>query len=151
MGDRAYTTIQFSGTISRELAEELVRELEGQACRCDDPDTDKLEIKLLMTSSFYDSDCNYATMEGVENFCREHGVPYCKTWVAGDSYGPGMTVFTGSEAHDCGTLDDEPVVTRSQLLKLGTGILEYFDRFDFTPPRYPPLVIEGVDVEQEAA
>lgn len=141
MGDRTYTTIRFSGKITAAQAAELIQELEGQGCRCDDHDTGKLEPELLSTSQFYDSECNYGQMDGVENYCRDQEIPYCKTWEAGGSYGPGILIFTGSEEYACGTLDGEPVVTRSMLKGLGTGILEYFDRFDFSEQRYPPVEI----------
>jgi hypothetical protein len=149
MGDRTYTSIRFGGKITATQADELIQELEGQGCRCDDPDTGKLETSQLTASSFYDSECNYGQMEGVEDYCREHGIAYEKCWEAGGDYGPGIMIFTGTEEHESGTLDGEVVVTRSQFLKLGTGILEFFDRFDFS--KHPPLVIVEDGSEQEAA
>jgi hypothetical protein len=148
MGDRTYTSIRFSGTISREVAEELLEACQGEYL-CSN-ETDK-QISLLdeLKDELYASECNYAQLDGPESVCRARGIPYCKTWEAGGDYGPGMTVFTGEDVHECNTMDGEPAVTRSMLVKFSTGILEYFDRFDFSAPRYPPLKI--VDAEQEAA
>lgn len=152
MGDRTYTDIKFSGTISREVAEELLDAINCEYLQAYDSDkaAGKLTISDLANADyFYDHEVNYAQLDSVENCCREHSIPYLKTWAQGGDYGPGMTLFTGEEVHECACLDGEPVVTRSQLVKLSTGILEYFDRFDFSG--YPPLTIEGLDAEQEAA
>lgn len=152
MGDRTYTAIRFSGKITAEQAEELILELAGQGCQCDDgPEGDLTIEHLKLDQYFYDNECNYGQMEGVEDYCREQGIPYCKTWDAGGDYGPGMKVFTGSEEHECGTLDGDPVVTREMIIELGTGVLEYFDRFDFSSPRYPPIeIVDELSDEEKA-
>ena len=150
MGDRTYTEIRFAGPIPRNVAEELVGDLNSQHCASDNRSHGEIRVEDLVSEPhFYDEQCNYGQMDDVENTCRAHGVPYRKTWEAGGGYGPGMTVFTGDEVHECSTIDGEPAVTRAMLKQLGTGILEFFDRFDFSAPRYPPVTI--VDDQQEAA
>lgn len=148
MGDRTYTSISFSGRISYALAEELVQELEGQACSCDEGPEGELTVEHLKVPhhQFYDTECNYAQMEGVENFCREHGIAYEKTWEAGGDYGPGTMIFTGTEEIQCGTIEGEPALTLSQIKELGTGFLAYFDSLDFS--KYPPLEIVGEPSEE---
>lgn len=143
MGDRTWTSIQFSGQITTAVAEGLLDAMNEDNC-IDCMQIDKelsLELLRIPRATFYHDECNYAQLETVEGYCHEHGIAYCKTWAAGGDYGPGIEVFTGYEVHSCGTLEGEPVVTRSMLTKLGTGILEYFDRFDFTSDKYPPLTI----------
>lgn len=148
MGDRTYTTIKFSGEISYAQAEELIQELEGQGCRCDDPDTGELTVDQLADSTFYDSECNYAQMEGVENYCREQGIKYLKTWEPGGGYGSGIMLFNGTTDVECGTVDGEPALTLGQIKKLGIGMIGFlksFDGFD------EPLKIVGEPSEEEAA
>ena len=150
MGDRVYTSIRFSGRITTAQAEGLIEEIKGQCCQADEGPSGDLTIEhLKLDTCFYDEQCNYAEMEGIEAYCQEHKIAYRKQWSEGGGFAAGMTVFTGDEVHECSTIDGEPAVTRAMLKQLGTGILEFFDRFDFSAPRYPPVTI--VDDQQEAA
>jgi hypothetical protein len=148
MGDRTHTSIRFSGRIPRSLAEELLQELEGQACLSNATDSGTLKLEDL-TDSFYDSECNYGQMEGVEDFCREHDIAYEKTWEAGGGYGPGVMIYTGSEELECGTIEGEPALTLAAIKKHGTGFMAFFDSLDFD--KYPPVEIVDDPAEQEAA
>lgn len=152
MGDRTYTDIKFSGTISREVAKELLEAINGDWLQANNSEkaAGQLTIDDLENANyFYGHEVNYAELELIEACCHEHSIPYVKTWAQGGDYGPGMTVFNGEDVHECACLDGEPVVTRRQLLELGTGILEYFDRFDFPSDRYPPLTIVDGDIGEE--
>jgi hypothetical protein len=141
MGDRTYVSIRFSGQITAEQADELIQELDGQGCRCDDPDTGKLEPIQLTTSMFYDSECNYATMDGVEDFCREHSIAYCKTWEAGGDYGPGMEIFNGTNVISVGTIGGEPALSLSEIKRHGIGMLGFLESFENFDKHFPPVTI----------
>lgn len=148
MGDRTYTSIRFSGKITRAVAKELIAELEGQSCRRNDHDgTAELDVEMLTDCSFYDSECNYAIMEGVEAVCAEHNISYRKQWEPGGDYGPGIELFDGTHARQIGTLEGEPVVTLSQIKELGIGVMGYLQSF---ADDLPPLQIIDDDDDDDA-
>lgn len=155
MGDRTWTSIRFSGEITLGTAEGLLKEMNDYSLRCDEgPETrgDNLTIEHLMLDQyFYGDEVNYGMLESLEAYCTEFGIAYLKTWEPGGGYGPGMDLFDGHELHSCSTVEGEVAVTRSTLTELGTGILEFFDRFDFSDPKYPPLTIVDAAAKREAA
>jgi hypothetical protein len=99
---------------------------------------------------FYDSECNYATMEGVEAVCDAHGITYHKSWSSGSDYGEGEEIFTGTETHQIGTIDGEPAMTLRQIEELGTGFLTHFNMFLEFEKNCPPLEIIEDDAAQAA-
>jgi hypothetical protein len=119
MGDRTYTTIEFTGDISEEQAAELVAELEGQGCSPNNYGSEDLLEALKAGDSFYDMECNYATMEGVESWCGENEVGYLKTWAAGGDYGPGIELWKPGmkSSEQCASLEGEPIATLDDLIK----------------------------------
>jgi hypothetical protein len=121
-----------------------------QCCQCDEGPEGDLSIEHLKVpyNQFYDDDCNYATMEGVEAVCNEHGIAYHKSWSSGGGYGEGEEIFTGTETHQIGTIDGEPAMTLRQIKELGTGFLAYLDMFDWS--KYPPVEIVEDDAAQAA-
>lgn len=143
MGDRTWTGIQFSGAMTRAVAEELAEELRGQGCQCDEGPEGDLSVEHLLRphQQFYDDDCNYAHMEGVENHCREHGIAYLKQWSPGGDYGEGMQLFNGREGLGVGTIEGEPALTISQIKELGIGMLGYIDAFLKFEEHFPPVTI----------
>jgi hypothetical protein len=142
MGDRTWTSIRFSGKITQAVAEELIEQLNAQGCSCDEGPEGKLTIEhLKLDQYFYDGECDYGQMEGVEDLCHEHGIAYLKTWEPGGGYGPGNKLFTGTEDIECGTIDGEPALTLREIKQHGTGFMAFLDSLDFT--KYPPLEIVG--------
>lgn len=75
MGDRTWTGITFSGKVNKEIAEGLVECLIAQGCQDQDGGRDlTLDDLRKPHEQFSDDECNYATMEGVESHCEEHGI-----------------------------------------------------------------------------
>lgn len=151
MGDRTWTGISFSGHITRAQADELALELEGQGCRCDDGDDGDITYKhLMLDTCFCDEDCNYATMEGVEEWCKENHVTYLKTWSAGGGYGEGATLYIGVPGTqiDVPTSDGEAALTASNLKDFDEkgasikDVLHYLDLIENYRTHYPALVVQ---------
>jgi hypothetical protein len=140
MGDRTYTDIQFSGRITREVAEGLVEQLTEQGCDANDGPEGDITVEHLKIPGnvFWDDECNYANMEGVEAYCDEHHIFYKKTWSAGSEYGPGIEIFDGGKPRSIGALEGEPVMTFAQIKELGVELYGYMQSWDFD---YPPLEI----------
>lgn len=150
MGDRTWTGIQFSGAITREVAEGLIEQLEAQGCDCDLGPQGDLTIEHLRAphNPFTDYECNYATMEGVETYCREHHISYFKEWSAGGGYGSGMEIYcavvdTSWEVQD---VEGEPVISLRDLISAHKeGKIEetinYLKGFTDFEKNYPPLEI----------
>jgi len=152
MGDRTWTSISFSGIVSPKVAQELVEELVGQGCQCDDGPEGDLSIEhLKLDTVFYDEECNYATMEGVEEFCRENHISYCKTWASGGGYGEGAELYNAvvNQTVSVPTTDGEAAIGVSELTGfMSTGktledVVNYLRHIDNFRAGYPPLVIEG--------
>lgn len=141
MGDRVWTGVSFSGHATTEVAEGLISQLEGQGCHCDDGPEGDLSIEhLKLDVVFYDDQCNYGTMEGVENYCREHNISYLKTWEAGGGYGSGLMLYNAvvGEALECATADGDPSLgledlksyrEKGKTLDEVITYLGYFDKF----------------------
>jgi hypothetical protein len=150
MGDRTWTGIEFSGKITREVAEGLLAQLKDQGCQCDGGPAGEITVEHLREAhnQFYDEECNYATMEGVEEYCKEHGIRYQKIWSSGGGFGEGMEIFTGHDTIQSGTIEGETAVTLSQIKKLGVGFLGFLESFEDWEKHNPPLEIteatEGV-------
>ena len=119
MGDRTYTNIEFTGDISEEQAEELVAELEAQGCAPNNYSNEDLLEALKAGDSFYDMECNYATMEGVEGWCFENQVGYLKTWEAGGDYGPGIELWKPGmkSSEQCASIEGSPATELNDLIK----------------------------------
>lgn len=122
MGDRTYTSIEFSGEISEQQATELIALLKNQGC-CSNV-TDNVPtiegLKEYAHDSFYDHECNYGTMEEIESWCPLNRVSYLKTWAQGGDYGPGIELYdhTTSEIEQVAALENSPAISLSDLIKL---------------------------------
>lgn len=158
MGDRTWTGIQFSGIVTREVAEELLDLLDMQCCGCHaGPELgrghadNKFQIEHLAEphNQFYDDECNYATMEDIESFCREHHVSYFKSWQAGGDYGPGMEIYHAivDQAVQCSDIDGEPVIGLDELIKAYDkgeidDKIKFLRSFKDWEANFPPIVIQ---------
>ena len=147
MGDRTYAYIRFSGAANREVAEDLLVELANQGCLSnEDDDPPTLEN---LAETFYDSECNYASMEGVELFCQLSGISYVKTWEPGGSYGAGIELYNAvvNQSFQVATSEGEPVLTLGELMKIVeegkdlNDVIEYLKTFVNSEDVYPPLKI----------
>lgn len=145
MGDRTWTHIQFSGKLNRELAPLLIKELNEQGCYSDyDSNSDVGERDL--SSGFYDESCNYATMNGIESFCKEHGVSYLKKWDSGGSYGPGYQLYNAIVDQTFEVPgDDEPCLGLNELAQFAKDgktlqdVVVYLQIIKDFDKHYPPL------------
>jgi hypothetical protein len=146
MGDRTYATIRFSGVIDRDKVDDLVGWLEDQGCQPDNGG----EIADNLNGWFYDTECNYGTMDGVETFCQEVGISYLKCHDSGDNYEAGVELYNAlvDKTFDCGTYDGEPMLPISDLLEYrdeGTldSMVDYLKslRVSEFEKNYPPLEI----------
>lgn len=119
MGDRTYTAIEFTGDISEEQAAELVELLEIQGCESHQHGSLLLLEALRDGDGFWDSECNYATMEGVEGWCFENQVGYLKTWEAGGDYGPGIELWKPGmkSSEQCALIEGSPATELNELIK----------------------------------
>jgi hypothetical protein len=151
MGDRTWTSITFSGIISREVADELVEQLKDQGCYVDVGPEGDLSIEHLRMphAQFYDEECNYAQMEGVEAYCQEHHITYFKSWSAVGDYGPGMEIYhaIADQIVQCANVDGEPVIELKQLIKAHSegrieDMIGYLKSFSDFEKNNPPLVIQ---------
>lgn len=149
MGDRAWTSIMFSGVVNRDVAERLIAELNAQNCQCDEgPEGEFTVERLTLDSCFYDEQCNYAQMEDVEGFCQESGVTYLKQWAAGGGYGPGFELYNALVGQSF-TVEghEEPAIGASELracLERGNtlqDVIGYLDKIQNFRKYYPPLEI----------
>lgn len=118
MGDRTYTSIEFSGVISEEQADELAQLLSDQGCEANDEQFD-LRNALAEGSSFYDGECNYAQMDDIESWCVENNVAYLKMWEPGGGYGPGIELWRPGmgSAEQCVSVESSPVASLDDLEK----------------------------------
>lgn len=119
MGDRTYTDIEFTGDMSEEQAAELVELLEAQGCDSCQYDRNDLLEALKAGDSFYDTECNYAQMEDIEEWCRDNEIGYRKSWEAGGDYGPGLELWKPGmqQAEQCPSLEGGPAVDLDDLVK----------------------------------
>lgn len=148
MGDRTWTSIEFSGAISFEQAEELLQLLKDQGCYANhSDDTPKLD-NLVNSDSFYDSDCNYSQMEDIEAWCGENNVSYLKSWEPGGGYGPGMEIWddAAETTYTCATVESSPALTVLDLIAAKTeGTIDEkiaeLSRFDAFSSTYPTLKV----------
>jgi hypothetical protein len=149
MGDRTWTGISFSGKMNHEHATGLVKELLDQHCRCDDGEGEPGEITvahLVLDTCFYDEECNYAQMEGVETFCREHGVSYLKTWSSGGGYGAGYSLYNAVVDQTFEVPgDDEPALGLTELTQFAKegktlqDVIAYLEAISNFRAHYPLL------------
>jgi hypothetical protein len=151
MGDRVWTAIQFSGVITREVADALVEELNGQ---CNDashgPEGRDFTIEHLKVphNQFTDDECNYGTMEGIEALCQEHGISYLKIWADGGGFEAGQEIYNAVTGViiECPGRDDyclsltelEKSLERGNTLEDVVGFLRGFKDF---AKNYPALEI----------
>lgn len=153
MGDRTWTGISFSGHITHAVAEGLLEELRAQHCFCDDgPDEAAHELcleQLTLDTCFYDAECNYAQMEGVESYCRDNQITFLKTWSAGGSYGEGAELYIAvpGVTIEVPTADGEPALWSAKLKEFRDqgatldDVLRYLDQLDNFRKYNPPLEI----------
>lgn len=152
MGDRTWTGISFSGHIAKAQAEGLLEELKGQRCFCDDGPGEIHELcleQLTLDTCFYDEECNYATMEGVESFCRDNQITYLKTWAAGGGYGEGAELYIAvpGVTIEVPTADSEAALGTAKLKEFRDqgatldDVLRYLDQVDNFRKHHPPLEI----------
>lgn len=149
MGDRTWTGITFSGKLNREVAEGLVVELEGQHCQSESGREITID-DLLNHNQLWDDECNYASMEGVEGYCREHGVSYLKVWAAGGDYEAGYEIYNAvvNQTFQV-TGGDDPSLGASELrefMKQGKtlqDVVAYIEQFQQTvwEANYPAVEI----------
>lgn len=153
MGDRTWTGIQFSGVITREVAEGLLEKLRSQYCHCDDGpgEVDELCLEqLTLDTCFYDEECNYARMEGVEGFCHDNHITFLKTWAAGGGYGEGAELYIAvpGVTIEVSTTDGEAALETTKLKQFRDqgatldDVLRYLDQVDNFRTHYPPLVVQ---------
>lgn len=148
MGDRTWTGISFSGHITEAQAQELVEELKGQGCMCDGEGEISIE-HLRLDTCFYDEECNYANMHGVEDWCRDNHVGYLKTWAPGGGYGEGAELYIAVPGVTISVpqCEGEAALTVSKLREFqGQGaslddVIRYVDQVENYRKHYPPLEI----------
>lgn len=153
MGDRTYTSIQFSGEISEEQAGELVVLLCAQGCSSnatDGPPTVS-GLKEHEGDSFYDNECNYATMAEIEAWCAENRVSYLKDWSQGGEYGPGLELYdhAAGTTEQCSAIESSPAITLSELITLREdGALDeriaHLSKFENFSTHFPQLKVLAV-------
>lgn len=144
MGDRTWTSIAFSGKLNAELAPTLVILLGQQACRStEDDSTPSLST---LDHTWYDDECNYGQMDGVEGFCRAHGVSYLKSWNSGGGYGAGYLLYNAVVDQSFEVPgDDEPALGLSELTQLASegktlqDVVVYLQAISDFAKHYPPL------------
>jgi hypothetical protein len=143
MGDRTWTSIQFSGVIDREKVPLLIEAIEAEAMQCDNgPEGAIADAHLI--HMFYDEECNYATLESVEAVCKQIGISYLKSWEPGGGYVPGMEIYNAvvDQTFSVGSLEGEPVVTLADLKKRPVEeTIAYLESFANFEKNYPPLEI----------
>lgn len=148
MGDRTWTSIEFSGTISEEQGEELLALLKDQACVSNLTDSTPTLNDLKESTSFYDDECNYATMEDIEAWCPDNNVGYLKSWEAGGDYGPGIEVWRPGMARreHCASIENSPVVTLADLVEAqAEGVAALITKLQLFDTCGPPLRVLAVD------
>lgn len=154
MGDRTWTSIEFSGDISEEQAAELVELLRDQGCESnatDEPPT-LAGLKEHDNDSFYDNECNYATMEEIESWCTLNRVSYLKTWAAGGDYTAGLELYDYAlkTSEQVAALDSSPAISLTALIALRDEgeidkRIERLNRFENFSTNYPPLKIYALN------
>lgn len=161
MGDRTYTSIEFSGDISEQQAEELIGLLDDQ---CGDDASGiplvqghaerkfTLEHLCVPHNSFSDDECNYATMDEIESWCTLNRVSYLKTWAAGGDYVAGLELYDYAlkTAEQVAALDSSPAISLSDLIKIRDEgeidkAIERLNKFENFSKKYPPLKIYALN------
>lgn len=153
MGDRTWTGIQFSGIISKDVAEGLLDELNAQCddCSNDVPNVRKFSLEHLQVphNQFTDDECNYATMEGVEDYCRECHISYRKTWNTGGDYSSGVEIYNAlvDQTWAINDVEGEPVIGVNDLVEAHAAgkiedMINYLKSFTDWEKNYPPLEIQ---------
>jgi hypothetical protein len=156
MGDRAWTSIEFSGIVSREVADGLLQELDAQGCQSNATDSSALTIESF-SDSFYDEECNYGTMEGVEAYCHEHHISFLKHWADGGGYGSGFELYDAvvNDSVQLPANEGEVCMNLGELkgfAKKGKSlddIIGYMSRVEKFSEHYPPLEIQEQVTEGE--
>jgi hypothetical protein len=155
MGDRTWTGIKFSGTINSDVAEGLLAGLNDECNDCSSnidmsKGVDHFTLEHLRDphNQFSDDECNYATMEYIEAYCRDHHISYFKTWCAGGDYSSGMEIYNAivDQTWQIADVDGEPAVGLRELIKAhAEGKIEdtigFYQGFLDWEKNYPPLEI----------
>ncbi len=150
MGDRTWTGITFSGKCNSEVAEELVQELLGQGCQAQAGPEGELTVEHLREAhnQFYDDQCNYASMDGVEAFCQDKGISFLKVWEAGGDYEGGFHLYNAvvNQSFEVNGAD-EPALNVSELEKFAKQgktrheVIAYLKAIADFDKKYPALEI----------
>lgn len=151
MGDRTWTGIQFSGVVTRRVAEILVEELSDQ---CTNSSAGSAEGEFTIGhlkephNQFTDDECNYGEMEEIEALCHEHGISYLKIWASGGGYEAGQKIYnavTGT-SFECPGGDDFCISLSELQRSLSNGntledVIGFLRSFKDFEKNYPPLEI----------
>lgn len=151
MGDRSWTAISFSGNITADQAEDLLFEIAAQGCKCDDGDDGGITVEhLKLDTCFYDEECNYALMDGIESWCKENHVSYLKTWSPGGGYGEGAELYIAIPGATIAMpqCEGEACLTAGNLKELRDkgatldDVIRYVDQVERFREHHPPLVVQ---------
>ena len=150
MGDRTSVAIEIGGNLDAALLPELIEAIEADGLDFDwgmsevtkdtllswiTPDAEKPEGSSLYLTAHK---VNYASLETLESFCAEHGLPYRKEWDAGGDYGAGGELFDGQKTvkYTTSQIGGSPALTAHEIRSFGgyEKLLAYLDTLQAPVP-----------------
>lgn len=147
MADRACASMIIGGRIHSMLVPLLIKAIAEDHGRADweGESVDEAMIVNGQTLEIHAYELIGGMFEVVESFCRQNHLPYVRSSASCNGvFGPERVIYTGEgqPAHFELTESDEVVITRNDLLTLGSidAAEAWFAAADFAPP---PFSIDG--------